>query len=761
MRRFRRRSLGGLVLLAAVVSACPAAAGAAEAAAKPCDPRVLANPLVNFDKILFAKRYKFQSNHYYTDYLNGCAKFGGSLCILSLKDGRVTDVVGSMNKGIYGRFDLSFDAKRVVFAWKKSYAEGFRLWEVGVDGSGLRQITFPPDNEAALIKKYKLSRNYHHGTDDMDPCYLPDGGICFISTRCQYGILCNGPDDFTTTVLYRIDGDGKNMEKLTNSSVSEATPAVANDGRIIYTRWEYVDKGAVSAKCIWAMRLDGTGSVEVYGNDISLPPTLTQARSIPGSNTKFVIMGVPHYPQNGVGTVIRLDMTKNIRTREPMTYITPDVDIRREGGFWHDRNGKWGPYRLFKDPWPLSDKLFLASMGTDRNWKHPTKWDLVLLSEGGDTLGIYSDPAIGCFQPVPLRPRPKPAVLKADLDPKLAAKGLAVCGVTNVYHGMEDIKPGEARYIRINEQVPRPWGARRFWRGDTYDQQHACVSKDTHLALKVQHGIVPIEPDGSAHFVVPADANVFFQVLDANYMEIQRERTYVNYRPGESRTCIGCHEMPNDAPAARAKAPTALKRAPSVPGPQPGEKTGARVLHYAADVQPVLDSHCIKCHSGDKPKASLDLTGAQTALFSRSFENIVPERRRGKGRSRRKFALIGPTVGENHPKTGNVHYLPAKSMGSHTSVLVAMLTRNMVALKDPKQAAIAARLRKQHLVTNKVKLSEADRIRLTTWADSNAQYYGSYYGRRNIRHKDHPNYRPVPSFASARSTTAPLPEPKR
>ena len=47
----------------------------------------------------------------------------------------------------------------------------------------------------------------------MQPCYLPDGGIAFISTRCQYGILCDGPDDFTTTVLYRMDADGRNLRQ--------------------------------------------------------------------------------------------------------------------------------------------------------------------------------------------------------------------------------------------------------------------------------------------------------------------------------------------------------------------------------------------------------------------------------------------------------------------------------------------------------------------------------------------------------------------
>jgi len=708
------------------------------------DALVANNPLMNFDELLFVKRFKYQSNHYYTDFINGCRKFGGSLCKVDLKTGRQTDLAASLNEGIFGRYDLSFDARKIVFAWKKARDEGFRIWEVGVDGQGLRQLTFPPDNEAELQEKYR--RGYHHGTDDMDPCYLPDGGICFISTRCQYGILCDGPDIFTTTLLYRMDADGKNMEKLTNSAVSEATPAVTNDGRIVYTRWEYLDKGAVANKCLWAARPDGTGQIEIYGNDIALPPTFTHGRPIPGTYTKFVFTGTPHYPQNSIGTIIVADITKNLRTREPMTYITPDIDIRREGGFWHDRGSKWGTTRYFKDPYPLSEKFFLVSMNKGKKYNDMINWGLYLLDSSGETALIHKDAAIGCFQPMPLRPRTKPPIPQAAIDPELAKKDLAVCAVTDIYHGMEDTERGTIKYIRINEQVPRPWAARRYWGGDCVDQQHSTISLNTHLGLKVQHGVVPVESDGSAHFYVPADANVFFQALDADYLEVQRERTCVNYRPGESRTCIGCHEMPKDAPVNPLAGTTiALRRAPSMPGPQPGEKSGARTLHYITDVQPVLDKHCVKCHSGDKPKAGLDLSGTLTRMFNVSYENLLRRR-------------VFPIIGENHPKTGNVHYLPAKSLGSHASLLVAIHAKGKVTLKDPRLAARAAKLAKVH---EKVTLSRAEMIRLTTWVDSNGQYYGTYYGRKNLQYKDHPNFRPVPTFATACRRTAPLPHDQR
>ena len=195
------------------------------------------------DRIVFVKRPTNHADHYYIEYL-GIWQPNGSICMFDLKTGTVQELVPQLKGGMFERFDVSFDAKRIVFAYRAIRNVGHRIYEINVDGSGLRQLTFPPPDEEERIKKFGSDRC----TDDMQPCYLPDGGIVFISTRCQYGILCNPPDNFTTTVLYRMDADGKNLCKLSNSSVSEASPAMLPDGRIMYTRWEYVDKGAVSVK---------------------------------------------------------------------------------------------------------------------------------------------------------------------------------------------------------------------------------------------------------------------------------------------------------------------------------------------------------------------------------------------------------------------------------------------------------------------------------------------------------------------------------
>ncbi|MEI7902195.1 MAG: hypothetical protein WCK89_18235, partial [bacterium] len=510
------------------------------AATPPPVPAAASKMPADVSQVLFVKRLTYSANHYYTEYINSAWTPGGNLCVLDLKTGAVRELAPELATGVFERYDLSFDAKRVVFAWKKGPQEGYRIYEVRVDGTGLRQLTFPQADDAELVRKYRVDGNYHHGTDDLCPCYLPDGGIVFVSTRCQYGILCDPPDNFTTTVLYRMDGNGKGLTRLSNSSVSESGPSMLPDGRILYTRWEYVDKGAVSVKGLWAMRPDGTASVEVYGNDIALPPTLNFGRALPGRANGYVVMGVPHCPQNNVGTVIRLDMSKPIRTREPMTWMTPYVDIRAEPGFaFADEKGAWrsdgsGRGPLFADAYPLSASLFLVSHKPEGTpWNDPKGYGLYLLDERGGAGEFYRDPEISCWRPMPLKPRPVPPVTSSPVNSVLAKRNEAACMVADVYHGLENVPRGTVKYLRILEQVPRPWAAQLKGNSDQYDQQHIVISKDTHLGLKVQHGIVPVEADGSAHFVVPADANIFLQALDADCWAVQTECTFVNYRPGE------------------------------------------------------------------------------------------------------------------------------------------------------------------------------------------------------------------------------------
>jgi hypothetical protein len=703
---------------------------------------VRGNPLLSPGRLLFVKRYTYSPGWYYADFMRA-SRFGGGLCVLSLPDGKVMEIPTGLPNGIYDRCDLSFDGRRIVFGYKAGPGKGFRLYEIGVDGSGLRALTVDPPDEQQRIEKYwhpqyKPAGVYRHHTDDFHPCYLPTGDLCFASTRCERGVLCDQSDSLAVNTLYRLHAGSQRLEMLSQNALSESTPSVMNDGRVLYTRWEYVDKGVIAVQALWAMHPDGSGTREVYGNDIELPPVLIQARAIPGQSQRFVCTATMHHPF-AVGPILLVDSDRDVRTLDPLRSLTPDTDLGVEGKdgrphaehFIHLRNGQWvkddcGP--LFADPYPLCDlqshagagKYFLVACNPDRAWNDPAAYGLYLLDVFGNRVPIYHDPGISCWQPIPLGSRPCPPVVASSRpEPSFAepaAPHEATLFLSDVYAGLEGIRRGTIKYLRVLEQVPRPWSARRFWPDDSAYGQHAPISLCSHIHVKIQHGVVPVREDGSAHFIVPADKNLFFQALDENYMEVQRMRTFVNLRPGESRSCVGCHEYRPRAPAARL--PLALRDAPQRLGPQPGEKV-PRPIHYATDVQPILDQHCVRCHSPQRTDGGLDLTGDLTTFFNRSYENLM---------QKRLLAYIQEFHGpQPDAQVTNAAPVPPRTVGSAASRLIRVLQQGHY------DAA----------------LSQAEFVRLATWVDANGPYYGSYFGRRNVKYRDDPDFRPVPTLASA------------
>jgi hypothetical protein len=267
--------------------------------------------------------------------------------------------------------------------------------------------------------------------------------------------------------------------------------------------------------------------------------------------------------------------------------------------------------------------------------------------------------------------------------------------------------------------VPRPWSVYHGYQGnDSSPGQMMAISLYTHLSVKVLHGVVPVHDDGSAHFVVPANRNLFFQALDGDFMEVQRMRTFVNFQPGEERSCIGCHEHRNRAPAGRHV--SAMDGPPARLRPQPGE-VAPRPLHYPTDVQPIFDRHCVSCHSAKKADGGLDLGGEMTELFCRSYESIIQKDLVGYIQE-----FIGPKP-EGADAMGYAPSVGPYTYGSHKSKLISAL-------------------RVKHY---DVKLSREEMVRLVTWVDANAPYYGSYFGRRNLAHRNGPDFRPVPTLESA------------
>jgi hypothetical protein len=644
---------------------------------------MFAHPELNFDKLLFLKTGKRYGHTYADQHSPGT---NGNICVLSpvRPGGQVTELMPEQDGGRFDRFDLSFDAKKVVFGYSKDPDGRYLIYEIGIDPEtgtmtpgSLRQITTPYDDPTATSENVNAKQYAQQGIDDMDPIYLPNGRFMFTSSRCQQTVFCAGG---SVTALYTMDADGKNMRRITQGPINETSPSVMNDGRVIYTRWEYVDKGLGNGQALWAIRPDGSGSDHIFKNNTVWPAGMSAARSIPGSSTLIAIGGSHHHTARG--SVILVD---NRRTRigvEPMTTITPEIGYQ-----CMDSMGEFGQCY---DPYPLSETFYLVSKDGV----------LYVMDRWGNRALLYRDPnpEIKCFEPFPLRPRHKPATLAATQEPAptpAARKQPGTMFVQDVYQGMTGIERGRVKHLRVMGVLPWPWS----------ENGTGWVGPDVHR--KRVYGITKVHEDGSAYFEVPAEENVFFQALDENYRMLQHMPTFLNLRPGESRSCIGCHESRRKAPPQVAKRPQALDHPAQALIPLPGD-TGPRAIHYMTDVQPILDKRCQSCHSGDKAEAGLVLTGEPTHDRNRSYENLM-----GRG-----------LVSYMNDAYGRAHYRPEPPLtwGSNRSKLVVRLT------KEPCSSGI----------------TEEELIRITTWNDANIPFYGTYRGKRDPKHRDEPDFRLPP-----------------
>ncbi len=733
---------------------------------------------LGFEEIVFVKRRPYSSDHYYTDIDNGTSpdRFDprNGIYIFNVRTRAERPVVTAAEmpggKGFIGKITLSFDARKVLFDFREHPRAGFRVWEVYVDGTGLRQVSFPPADEEEKAARWRPG--WH--TDDIHPAYLPDGRIVFSSTRSEHTVLCGGSSALVAPTLHRMNADGTGVEQLSWSPVSELCPVVLDDGRVMYHRWEYVDKGARVAKTIWAMNPDGTRTQELYGLADDTTTVYMYPQPIPGSSHRLVSVGTCHFPQGGcLGAIMLIDFGMDLRvrgpdpdqpdyvqgdSRYPVVNITPEVFVQRrtepgwhfltdEGTYVHDREGRRG--HLFTHPFPVSEREFLVAYKehpSDHYKDVPNAYAMYLIDTDGARSFVHADPDLSCWHPTPVVARPVPPHTKLPLDAELAAGDQALCILTNVHEGMEGIAPGEVKWLRINEALPRYWSTGRRW-------SPALSSSSWKAALwpRVQWGVVPVEEDGSAHFVVPANRSIFLQALDADFRELQRERTYVNYMAGEVRSCTGCHGQSNRTASVSSAAPMALRRPPSMPQPQPcdleihgGDGLAGQVIHYPTDIQPILDARCVECHGAKDPAGDLRLTGEITQFYNTSYEQIASKE------------LAGPIISEftsfGRGDQGNYNgaYLPPKQLGSHASALMAMLT-------DPEHP-------KNTDNDHSRLLTPMQRMVLSRWVDSNYQFYGSYFGRQHPQwvnpDPNNPDYNPPdfrrrPTFEEATGFVAP------
>ena len=548
-------------------------------------------------KVLFVKRQPFLPSHNYSVIFDAQGGPGGAVCVLDIPSdkgrlapdkAKVTQLFDAGN-GIARNPVAGFDLSAIYFAYRKSKSDYFHLMAMDSDGGNPTELTEGP---------------FH----DYFPCPLPDGGLAFISTRCKARYLCWRPQAF---VLFRMDADGGNIRPLSYANVSEWTPSLMRDGRVIWMRSEYIDKGANFGHTLWAIRPDGTHPELIFGNDTR--NCYANGMQVPGTSEISCTLVAHGGDLNG--PIALIDLKKGPFNPKAITKITPDVPAQ-----YHM---SWIRNECFRDPVPISRDYILCSHAPYN------VFGLWVIDRYGNREMLHLDPSIGSMCPTPFRKTDPPPVM-AELEPSASRDGQFV--VADVYQGIaQKVKRGQVKYLRVCEEVRSelirlPNGEYQNDHSPFMDWYATPIHKVSgpygwpSYVAKGTHGIVPVEADGSANFRAPAGKVLYFQALDKDFNELQRMRSVVQLQPGETRGCIGCHEDRASAPPRQPA--TAAQREPSRIEPPPW---GAGPFAYEKVVQPVWDAKCVSCHDA-KDKDKIDLTGALDAdLVPASYRTLVSQ----------------------------------------------------------------------------------------------------------------------------------------
>jgi hypothetical protein len=583
----------------------------------------LAHPLLDFDAVVFLKRVPGTYSHMSDQNYGWWSRPGGGVCVLEgfkADEPRVRSLTdGKFPPGSFLGLELSHDAGTVLFAYARHDPElaaarnkvdkeklpeetFYHLFEMRVDGSGLRQLT----------------RGRY---DDFDARYLPGGGIVFLSTRrgaaFQCGaversrspaetradsyVRCGGGASRPVAVytLHRMGPDGADIRAISPFESFEWNPSVAADGRILYARWDYVDRDNMPYMKLWSIRPDGTGPQAIYGNLTVSPYAVFEARQVPGS-PKIVFTASAHHSITG-GSLVLLDPSQGTDGPAPLARLTPEVCFPEIEGW---------PRSYFASPYPLSEHLHLVAwsgipLATEGRANPPNAQGLYLLdAQTGALELLYRDPAILSLSPLPLRPRATPPELgEGAVRDAAVLDGLIV--VLDVHQGLEGISRGSVKALRVVGVPPKTQPEMNSpMLGVTGDDPGKCVL-----------GTVPVEVDGSAYFHAPAGVSLFFQALDERGLALQTMRSVTHVQAGETLACVGCHERrasppPNSRSLASSRPPSPIRAGPD----------GSWPYRFDRLVQPVLERHCTVCHRPEAagPRAAkLDLTPG------RSYESLV------------------------------------------------------------------------------------------------------------------------------------------
>ena len=668
---------------------------------------VLAHPLLQFERLLINKRTPPGYSHMCDQYLGRHSGAGDGLVILTnWRDApRARPLLADkLPAGTTHHPDLSYDGLRVLFSFcdhtePSRDKRRFWIYEATVDGRSVRQITGVPGRDPMEGQDGRKTVVI----EDWDGCYLPCGDLVFISTRNQGYGRCHGGRYTPSYVLYRCGPNGENIRRISWGEANEWDPSVLHDGRVIYTRWDYINRHDTMYQSLWTTRPDGTATAHFYGNNTRNPCMIAEARAIPGSH-RVVATAMAHHSYTS-GSIMILDPLKGFDGMGPIERVTPEARFPETEGM---------PDRAFCTPWPLNEELFLTAYTHDRlvgqgGVQRPNAYGIYLVDTLGGRELICRDPEMSCFTPIPLEPRPAPPTIASAVKPQ-NADGLFF--VHNVYAsgdmGVGPISPGTAKYLRVVGIIGQP------------DARAPIRSRADNEVVKRIIGTVPLDATGSAAFRAPADEPLLLQVLDENHMSVMSMRSQAYVQPGESMSCVGCHE-----PAGTTTTPhtSRLEVRNITPAPGPRYEDG---FSFARTVQPVLDRYCIGCHglgartAGPAPSAALAGAAQTSASAVAALKGKGAPGAPGQAGKAAGFSLLG-----THSGSFSESY---DSLMKHGGIRLAQRNGEAVPSRPKDYGALASKLGPMLLAGHKgrAKLDPDSLARIAGWLDLNVQYYGDY-----------------------------------
>lgn len=691
----------------------------------------LKNPLLDFSRVLLVDTPRPAASGALWNHESGHragynAGNGGRLLLLDglLPGGKVTRLVPE-RPGAFLKPDLHFDARKVVFTFKPHDEDAYHLYEINLDGTGLRQIT---------------SGQY----DDMDPCYLPDGRFIFLSTRCHSYVRCLPCSP--SFVVSRCDADGRNLYLLSFNNEPEYMPSLLSDGRIIYTRWEYTDKALWRVQKLWTMNPDGTGVSTFWGNQSPWPDVMTEARQIPGTQ-RVMFTGVGHHAWF-TGCIGIINPAQGLNFPHGITKVTADRAWPESGNGPTDpvESASYhasGAYDSYKTPYPLGDHDFLVSA---RNGK----FRLYLMDVDGNRELIYEgEHDILYAQPVKQRTPPNvipdktvwagPQENHADVKP-------GVFFSSNLFDGAPPELKKVAKYLRVIQMDPKNYST---W-FKAWQHTGPVVSMLQADGVKRILGTVPIEADGSVAFKLPPGLAVHFQLLDAQFRAVHSMRSFTGLMAGEQRGCVGCHEMSSRSPAVPPGLMLAMKHGPAdLTEPPWGADTS---ISYERFAQPVLDQYCVKCHKGSgEGKAAPDLSLRPSSVKWNHFPDGPSTFGREDDVSPFKepyVTLLGGAFGWARVRTNTINEMGIPTCDVGCLVVEGFPGVNVRSLSTlPPMSYLSSNSRLiKRAASGKhhgVKVKNSDLLRLMAWVDVNGPFLGDEEIRR-IPDPDFPGIEALP-----------------